>query len=206
MLEDDENRKRKLVQIPKETLEETIRATHEGITKKLEAAKLLLTAGGSVEITAGLYTFALEEYGKLLILKRSYKIKNKNEFQICYANRFANHDNKFLIASDGLSDLEFEDCLLLNQDGEFSREFSVREFNRGDLVTLEARLAIFYVDFVEKEGKINLQAIPRVDATQLNLAIDKLLLKVKQSDLLLEEDSQFLANCMNDVPATEAQQ
>jgi AbiV family abortive infection protein len=196
VLEDNDGRKPKIVQLPRMLLEEAIQSTRNGIIKKLESASLLLAAGGSHEIAAGLYTFALEEYGKLLILKRSYRVRSTNDYQICYAKKFADHDVKFDVAGQELDDREFADCILLNQNGSFSADFSARSFHRGDMVDMKARLAIFYTDFVQKDNMLELEKVPQVDKEQLNTAISKLLVKVNQTDSTLDALNQFPPNCM----------
>jgi hypothetical protein len=52
---------------------ELIKNIYEGILRKLQSAKQLVDF--DKEISAGLYTYALEEFGKLLLVRES---KSKN--------------------------------------------------------------------------------------------------------------------------------
>ena len=63
----------------------------DGIIKKLAAAKQNLTI--NKEIAAGIYIYALEELGKLLLLKNSKIVGGK--YVINYTNEFINHQVKF---------------------------------------------------------------------------------------------------------------
>jgi hypothetical protein len=72
----------------KNQMESVIKA---GILKKLEAARK--TTGIDLEISAGLYTYAVEELGKLLLMKK-IKIKS-SKCAVRYSKEFVNHDKKF---------------------------------------------------------------------------------------------------------------
>jgi hypothetical protein len=57
------------IHISKETWNEAKRLIKNGIIKKLSAAKQNIDI--DTEIAAGIYIYALEEFGKLLLLKES---------------------------------------------------------------------------------------------------------------------------------------
>ena len=59
------------IHISKETWNEAKRLIKNGIIKKLSAAKQ------NTEIAAGIYIYALEEFGKLLLLKESQTVDGK---------------------------------------------------------------------------------------------------------------------------------
>ena len=58
------------IYIPKEKWNEAQRLIKNGIIKKLAAAKQNIDI--DTEIAAGIYIYALEEFGKLLLLKELY--------------------------------------------------------------------------------------------------------------------------------------
>jgi hypothetical protein len=62
MLKNEKGRKPVEIQIPIEKWNETKRAIREGIKKKLDAAKKLIET--DKEVSAGLYIYAIEEFGK----------------------------------------------------------------------------------------------------------------------------------------------
>ena len=66
--------------------------TFEGIKRKLNSARILVDH--DKEISAGLYTFALEEFGKLLLLKDSVRVANNTKRKVIYADEFTNHEKK----------------------------------------------------------------------------------------------------------------
>ena len=58
------------------------------------------------EVAAGLYIYAVEELGKLLLLE---KIKRKNgRYDISYRKEFLNHDVKFSITLDYLQEHNYK--------------------------------------------------------------------------------------------------
>jgi hypothetical protein len=59
------------IHISKETWNEAKRLIKNGIIKELSAAKQ------NTEIAAGIYIYALEEFGKLLLLKESQTVDGK---------------------------------------------------------------------------------------------------------------------------------
>jgi hypothetical protein len=76
MLKNEKGRKPVEIQIPIEKWNETKRAIREGTKKKLDAAKKLIET--DKEVSAGLYIYAIEEFGKLLLPDNS-KLTNGRE-------------------------------------------------------------------------------------------------------------------------------
>jgi hypothetical protein len=62
-------------------------STHEKILRKLDSAKFLINH--DPEMAAGLYSYAVKEFGKLLLLKRC--IFTDDECKIQYRDQFVNH-------------------------------------------------------------------------------------------------------------------
>lgn len=164
-----------IVSVTKEVWDELKQRTHSGIKEKLAASKQLLDSGGSVEIAAGLYTFAVEEYGKLLLLQKSETVKTSNNRIINYASEFANHKKKIELALDDLQLKRHEECYVLNDEGGFDpRSFSWRGFTIGLLADDKARLAIFLRDLSPPNDKPLVQPMPRIEKANLSRAIEGL--------------------------------
>ena len=68
----------------------------------LESAKILLEQGGDPTISAGIYTYAVEEYGKIVLLRESPQIDGK--IKVEFRRGFKNHYKKIKLAVDQLPD------------------------------------------------------------------------------------------------------
>ena len=86
------------IHISKETWNEAKRLIKNGIIKKLSAAKQNLDI--DTEIAAGIYIYALEEFGKLLLLKDCKKVDER--YIIKYRNGFIQNRVKASKAFDYL--------------------------------------------------------------------------------------------------------
>ena len=174
MLADQRGTKPNNVSITEKILKDTKQSIQKGIIKKLVAAKGLLDI--DKEAAAGLYIYAVEELGKLLLLE---KIKKKNgRYNISYKKEFLNHSAKFSIALDYLQEHNYNKCIILNDEGGFSpNSFSWKGFTIGLLPKTKSRLSIFYTDFVYSHLKVNqieIMKIPIVDGNILTDAINEL--------------------------------
>jgi len=144
-----------------------------GIIKKLLSAKQLLEF--DKEIAAGIYIYVLEEFGKLLLLK---EIKTKqNKYPIKYKFEFLSYPIKFTKAFDYLQKNKHSKCIVLNNEGSYTAtSHSWKTYSIGLLPKTEARLGIFYVDFIESKNKdeYEVMKIPTVDENKLKNAIYEL--------------------------------
>jgi AbiV family abortive infection protein len=130
----------------------------------LESAEKFLDNGGEIAICAGLYTYAVEEYGKLLLLNKCKP--SGGMVEIRFRDWFRNHTDKFNIANENLPD----ECKTLHK-GAFSRAFRSQDFDTETVADFEARLAIFYSDFTDRG---DIKRVPSVDKDLLKKAINKL--------------------------------
>ena len=160
------------IYISKETWNEAKWSIKNGIIKKLSAAKQNIDI--DTEIAAGIYIYALEEFGKLLLLKESQTVDGKHIIK--YRVGFRSHDFKFNKAFNYLQNDGYGRCVILNDDDAFTPDaFSCRSFTIGLVAQTEARLGIFYIDFTKSENdNYEIMKIPTVDQNKLNEAIDKL--------------------------------
>ncbi|MDQ3836765.1 MAG: hypothetical protein M3270_07520 [Thermoproteota archaeon] len=80
--------------------DEAKKNTLKGIEEKISTAETIVNNQASIDIAASLYTYALEEFGKLLLLRKLPKTKSGNRRNINYKNECACHDKKFELAFD----------------------------------------------------------------------------------------------------------
>jgi hypothetical protein len=70
-------KKPKIIDIEEDLWKQSIKNTYEGTVKKLQSARKLLEF--DKDISAGLYTYALEEFGKMILLKDSNLLKKSSK-------------------------------------------------------------------------------------------------------------------------------
>ena len=153
------------LEITEELWQSCIQETLDGIWTLLESAERLLESGGNEAICAGLYTYAVEEYGKLLLL-RQYNASN-GKVKIEFRDIFRRHDKKFKVAIEALP----PECTILHR-GAFDPEvFDPKVFDTEDVITdLEARTSAFYCDFADSGDTV--KGVPPVEEPLLRKAID----------------------------------
>ncbi|MGI0013133.1 MAG: hypothetical protein ACREBU_06795 [Nitrososphaera sp.] len=145
--------------------------TFAGIFAIMESVKIILdhikhpshVKDNTLQICAGLYTFALEEYGKLLILQE-YSPSN-GKVIIDYARIFRSHPPKFKKALDNLP----TECILLHKGGSGANSGS--NFDIDQIADLQGRLAIFYADL--RDDASGILKVPAVDKNRLIKVIDE---------------------------------
>ena len=146
----------------------------DGILKKLSAAKQNLSI--DKDIAAGIYVYALEELGKLLLLKDCKKVNGR--YIIKYRNEFVSHQIKFGKAFDYLHNNNSDECIILNNESSYASDLnSWKNFSIELIAETEARLGIFYVDFYDfqnNKDKYDIMKVPNVDENKLKRAINEL--------------------------------
>jgi hypothetical protein len=70
-------KKPEIIDIEEDLWKQSIKNTYEGTVKKLQSARKLLEF--DKDISAGLYTYALEEFGKMILLKDSNLLKKSSK-------------------------------------------------------------------------------------------------------------------------------
>jgi hypothetical protein len=151
----------------KEMMEEIITRR---IPKLLDCAERLLHDGGDESICAGLYTYAIEEYGKLLLLKQYSPVNGK--IHIEYRYHFRNHEPKFEIVIRNLP----KECTTLRKGVFDSGVFDKKIFDVGQIADFEARLTTFYSDFTD--SAVGIRSVPSVDKDCLQNAIKQFKISV----------------------------
>ena len=139
----------------------------------LESVKVLLDfdvqknkkfPGDHPHVVAGLYTHAIEEFGKYLYLK-SLIVKDNN-YEIDYWQKFRNHTEKF---ERSLTYLPSE-CKLVHSGGFSNTGFTDSGFDVDIIADFNTRLNIFHTDFKDNQIK----QLPSVDVKLLQIAVNKL--------------------------------
>ena len=141
-----------------------------GIIKKINTAKEILMM--DKEISAGIYVCALEELGKLLLLKNSKIVNGK--YVIKYRNEFINHQVKLWKAYNYLQSKNSYECIVLYDEENYSTSdsYAWKKF----LSASERVLGIFYSDFsISKKNnkKYEIMKIPKIDRNNLKDAINE---------------------------------
>jgi hypothetical protein len=150
--------------ITRQLRDQMIVETVKRITRKLDAVKELLKVNGYEDICAGLYTFALEEYGKVVLLQ-SYP--TADTIEIHYKYGFRDHKRKFPLAKNKLP----TECMQLHDGGFDRNSFDAESFDVDVVADLDSRLGIFYTDFTDSADRI--KGIPVVDKLSLRNAVQK---------------------------------
>ena len=107
------------------------------------------------DIAAGLYVYAVEEFGKLLLLRDAPSLNGKRK--VNYDKGFVKHETKIKKASDYFRSNNFHVCMILAQ-GCPGQTSDVDDANWDNVIVdlaadTEARLSIFYADFVYDHNK-----------------------------------------------------
>jgi AbiV family abortive infection protein len=162
------------IYITEELGKKTIGIAIKRILTLLESAKILLEQGGDPTISAGIYTYAIEEYGKIVLLRESPRINGK--IKVEFKGGFKNHFRKIGIAVDQLPD----ECKYLRKGIFDPSIFDPNIFDTQDVVAdFESRMGVFFTDFSETERDI--QNVPIVDGITLMNAITKLRMHILDS-------------------------
>jgi AbiV family abortive infection protein len=165
VLKDENGKWPKILWITEDLWKKTIDKTIHGVLRLLESAEILLDNGGNEAISAGLYTYAVEEYGKILVLKQSKHVEGKVEIK--YREKFRCHSEKFKKAIDDLP----KECKTIGITG-FEEGFEEGFERKYFLADFEARMDVFYCDF--SDSRDGIEPIPPVDKQRLKNAINKL--------------------------------
>lgn len=150
-------------------MQEAINMIKNGIVRKLDAAKKMIEY--DKEIAAGIYVYAVEELGKLQVMKNSNH--TNNEYIIDYYDEFNEHRVKFPKAFEYFKEVGHPECIYLGK-GFSPFSFTGNSFMLALIAETQARLGIFYTDFKYdkvKDAAINLKQIPKVDEDKLKAAI-----------------------------------
>lgn len=165
--------------------DEMRRFIKERIIQNLEATKRLLELGEDhIDTCVGIYTYAIEEYGKILFLNGLRPTAEKNnKLRVRYAHRnngFRDHEHKFNLA---LNDKYLPaSCKVLLEDGGLTASgfeasgFITETRTRPDMKT---RMSVFYADFDENDNYKSILKSPEVKRKLFVTAIDAFLQHIR---------------------------
>jgi hypothetical protein len=102
------------IDIPEKHWKEMMQHVLNGIFRKLNAVKNMQTI--DMYIAAGIYIYAVEEFGKLLLLKNA-NVSNGIR-RVVYEKEFLSHTKKFKAAFDYFQANRYDSCLVLSE-GDF---------------------------------------------------------------------------------------
>jgi AbiV family abortive infection protein len=159
------------VDISEHQWQEMMQNVGDGIYRKLKAAKQITAY--DKEMAAGLYVYAVEEFGKLLLLKKAVVLNGMR--RIIYDKEFVTHSKKFETAFDYFQANGHDACLVISEGDFVVSDVVWRDFEIRMLANTQARLSIFYSDFTyDDKHNIIIEKPPDVDLNILQKAIDEL--------------------------------
>jgi hypothetical protein len=155
MLRDSKGKKifPKEIDISEDQWIEMMQNVRNGIFRKLNAVREMQSI--DKDIAAGIYVYAVEEFGKLLLLRSATSLNGKR--WVKYDKGFVEHEAKTKGAFDYFRRNNFHVCMILAQ-GCPGQTSDVEEENWDNVIVdlaadTEARLSIFYSDFVYDSNK-----------------------------------------------------
>ena len=103
------------MEISEELWNDLKKNTLSGVFRLLESAQKLLENNGEAAISAGLYTYAVEEYGKLMLLSKCNPLDGKVniDYNALFGGR-GSHDLKFEAAIEDLKKQDTE-CTIITK-------------------------------------------------------------------------------------------
>jgi hypothetical protein len=177
MITDKNGHTKAEVEITSDLRDEMVRFIQKRIIRSLKATKQFLQLQDHDDICAGLYTYAVEEYGKILFLT-SFPASTGNKIKFPYRAYkssgkwygFLAHDEKF---SRILEDKDFPVSSKLLSKGDFVPEdFVLGDFYMGLIADMKARMALFYADFKDENSILD---PPLIDRSILEKAVNEFL-------------------------------
>jgi hypothetical protein len=142
-----------------------------GIFQKLKAVKSILTI--DMYIAAGLYIYAVEEFGKLFLLKNVNELNGMR--RVIYEKEFLSHTKKFKAAFDYLQANRYDACLLLSGGDVVPSDVVWSDALIGLLANTGARLSVFYSDFAyDRNLNVIIETPPAVELELLQKAGNEL--------------------------------
>jgi hypothetical protein len=159
------------IDIPEERWKEMMQNVLEGIFRKLNAVKSMQNI--DMYIAAGIYIYAVEEFGKLLLLKNANALSGMR--RIVYEKEFRSHLKKFKAAFDYFQANRFDACLVLSEGDVVPSDVVWSDAIIGLLANTGARLSVFYSDFAyDKNLNVIIENLPTVDLGLLQKASNEL--------------------------------
>jgi hypothetical protein len=162
MIKDKDGHPVEILTITTSLRDEMISTIQNRIIHNLEAIKELLKVQGHEDVGGALYTYALEEYGKILFLQDNQHILPNDNNKIKYKYRpkynktdrkshgFLAHDDKF---SRMVQDEKLQNSSKVLSKGDYEpNDVVLTDFVVGLIADMEARMSLFYGDFKDQNS------------------------------------------------------
>jgi hypothetical protein len=179
MIKDKAGHKLKNLTITTALRDEMVSVIKSRIIHNLEAIEQLLKVKGYEDVCAGLYTYALEEYGKILFLKDNQHIlpNDNTKIEFRYRRKRNETDDKyygFLAHEDKFSRMIRDNKLqntskVLTKGSIHPNGFYLPDFDVGLIADFEARMSLFFADFKDQNTILDLPPVDR-DVLEKNVA------------------------------------
>lgn len=175
MLKDSKRKKPLEIEISEDLRIKMVQHVRNGIFRKLDAVRKMQSI--DTEIAAGIYVYAVEEFGKLLLLRDAESQNGMRK--INYKDEFVKHEAKIEKAFEHFRSNNFHVCMILRQ-GCPGQTSDVDDGNWDNVIVdlpadTEARLSIFYSDFVyDHNQNPDTESLLDVEPKMLQRATDQL--------------------------------
>jgi hypothetical protein len=180
MLRDSKGKRPLDIEVPEDQWIEMMQHIRNGIFKKLKSVRVMQSIDKN--IAAGIYVYAVEEFGKLLLLREAPS--HGGQRRVKYAEEFVDHKVKTEKAYGYFQNNNFHVCMILGQ-GCPGQTSDVDEEKWDNVIVdlaanTEARLSIFYSDFVYDSNQDPVvESQPDVEPEMLRRATEQLEIATK---------------------------
>lgn len=159
------------IDISENQWKEMLQIVLNGIFQKLNAVRNMSTI--DKYIAAGLYIYAVEEFGKLLLLKNTTTLNGMR--RIIYEKEFLSHSKKFKTAFDYFQGNKYDVCLVLSNGDFVASDVVWSDYYIGLFANTGARLSVFYSDFTyDKNLNVIIETPPTIELELLQKASSEL--------------------------------
>lgn len=159
------------IDIPEKLWKKMMQHVLKRIFQKLNAVKNMQTI--DLYVAAGIYIYAVEEFGKLLLLKNTNVLNGIR--RVVYEKEFLSHTKKFKAAFDYFQANRYDSCLVLSEGDVVSSDVVWSDAIIGLLANTGARLSVFYSDFVyDNNQNMIIETPPTIDLDLLQKASNEL--------------------------------
>ena len=159
------------IDIPEKLWKKMMQHVLDGVFQKLNAVKNMQTI--DLYVAAGIYIYAVEEFGKLLLLINANVLNGIR--RVVYEKEFLSHTKKFKAAFDYFQANRYDSCLVLSEGDVVPSDVVWSDAIIGLLANTGARLSVFYSDFVyDNNQNIIIETPPTIDLDLLQKASNEL--------------------------------
>jgi hypothetical protein len=159
------------VDISENQWKEMMQDVLSGIFRKVNAVKSMQNI--DMYVAAGIYIYAVEEFGKLLLLKNANALRGMR--RVVYEKEFLSHTKKFKAAFDYFQANKYDACLVLSEGDVVPSDVVWSDAIIGLLANTRARLSVFYSDFAyDKNLNVIIETPPTIELDLLQKASNEL--------------------------------